>query len=179
MNQDTRRRRYRRHPVAVAERVGRFRAGSGTPTGELVAVQAAWSEIVGPEVAAKSTVTRRSRAGVVTVACADAMWTQDLHSRADVLAEQLAHALPDAGITGVRFVTADHAIPATEPGPRAPTVRPTDAELAAAAAAVGDVSDPELRDLLTRAAAGQMAVARTRTKSLQNALNEGRADRDG
>jgi hypothetical protein len=174
-----RRRRYRRHPVAVADRVGRFRGGSGAPTGELAAVQAAWSEIVGPQVAAKSTVTRRSRAGIVTVACADAMWTQDLHSRADVLADQLTRALPHAGITGVRFVTADHAIPGAEPRPHPPTVKPTDAELAAAAAAVGDVSDPELRDLLTRAAAGQMAVARLRTKSLQNAANRGRVDRDG
>jgi hypothetical protein len=172
-----RRRRYRREPVAISDRVGRFRRGPSAPAGDLAALQAAWLQVVGPEIAARTTVTRRSRAGVVTVACADSLWAHDLHSRVDVLADQLAETAPGVAITGVRFVTADRAVPETQPQERARAVRPTDEELAAAAASVGEVSDPDLRELLTRAAAGQMALTRLSRKSLQNAANEGRADR--
>jgi len=57
--------------------------------------------------------------------------------------------------------------------------RPTPGERASAQAAVEGVSDPELRALLARAAAGTMAVARQRAKSLQRGKKTGRADRSG
>jgi hypothetical protein len=97
---------------------------------------------------------------VVSVACASALWAQELHANRDVLTERFVRAVPAVEITGVRFVVGDHVMP-TDPVPRVrrgPT--PTPQERAAAKALMREVSDPEIRDLLERAAAGQQAVAR-------------------
>lgn len=172
-----RRRRYRREPVAVGDRLGRYRAGSASPGSELAHLQAAWQEVVGRPAAGSSIVVRRSRAGVVSVACASAGWAQELDLRRDQLRDRLARAVPGTPITGVRFVVGDHVIPPPDAPAEQPRVRPTADEIAAAKSAVGDVSDPALRDLLERAAAGQMAVARAKRKSLQRGKKGGRAGR--
>lgn len=174
-----RRRRYRREPVAVGDRLAKYRGGTGAPGSELGRLQAAWRELVGRQAAANSIVVRRSRAGVVSVACATAGWAQELDVRRDLLRDRLARAVPDTAVTGVRFVVGDHVMPAPQTPRARPRIRPSAAEIETAKAAVGDVSDPVLRDLLERAAAGQMAVARSKRKSLQrgnNARRVGRGD---
>ena len=173
-----RRRRYRRDPVPVEARLGRYRAAAGGTGGPVAALRTAWAEVAGAQAAANSIVVRQSRAGVVNVACANAAWAQELDARREVLADRLRAALPDIPVTGVRFVVGDHVMPAAAATARpARAVRPTPAELAAAEAALADVTDPELRELLTRAAAGQAAVARQKTKSLQRGNNKGRVGR--
>ena len=172
-----RRRRYRREPVAVGDRLGKYRAGTAASGSELARLQAAWHEVVGRQAAGNSIVVRRSRAGLVSVACATAGWAQELDLRRDQLRDRLARAVPDTPVTGVRFVVGDHVIPTPEVPAGRPRVRPTAEEIEAAKSAVGDVSDPALRDLLERAAAGQMAVARSKRKSLQRGKNGGRVGR--
>ena len=177
-----RRRRFRRDPVPVEARLGRYRgAAKGAAAGPLPALRTAWTQAAGAQGAANSVIVRHSRAGVVTVACASGAWAQELDARRDVLADRLRRAVPDVPVTGLRFVVGDHAIPAAPGAPARtrPPVRPSDDEIARAAEALRDVTDPELRDLLTRAAAGQAALARSKTKSLQRGKNTGRADRGG
>ena len=177
MSGSTRRRRYRREPVAVGDRLGRYRPGSAAPGSELARLQAAWQEVAGRQAAANSVVVRRSRAGVVNVACASAGWAQELDARRELLRDRLAREVPDTSVTAIRFVVGDHVIPAPPPGRARPAVRPSAEEVEAARAAVADVSDPALRDLLERAAAGQMAMARAKRKSLQRGKNIGRVGR--
>lgn len=125
----------------------------------LASVRAAWPEATGPGTVNHAYPIRRSRAGVVTVACADAVWAQELDMRADELMDRLAALLGDAdAVGGLRFVVADHAIPSADPGPppRPAPPPPDAAAVARAEAATRDIEDPVLRDLVTRAAARSM-----------------------
>lgn len=170
-----RRRRFRRDPVAIGERLSRYRGGQDAPAGsELASLQAAWNEIGGPQAAAHSVVVRRSRAGVVTVACASGIWAQELDARRDLLAAQLMRAVPNVEVSGIRFVVGDHVIPARQAS--RPRVAPTPSadERATAERLMGDVSDPELRERLVRAAAGQMAIARAAANAAAKGRRQGK-----
>lgn len=125
----------------------------------LSGVRTAWAEAAGPGTVNHAYPTRRSRAGVVTISCADAVWAHELNMRQDELMERLAGVLGGADVvSGLRFVVADHAIPRPAPvrEPRPPRPPPDEATMKRAAAAAAMISDPELRDLLTRAAARSM-----------------------
>jgi hypothetical protein len=153
----TLRRRRRRDPVGVDSLLGRAtRALAKGNDSVLAAVRAAWPDATGPGTVNHAYPIRRSRAGVVTVACADAVWAQELDMRTDELMERMAALLdnPDA-VAGLRFVVADHAIPTPEeaPAPRVPLPPPDPAAVARARDATRAIEDPELRDLVTRAAA--------------------------
>jgi hypothetical protein len=159
------RRRFRRDPIAIGERLSRYRGGVGSPAGsELALLQTAWKDVAGPQAAANSVVVRQSRAGVVSVACASAVWAQELDARRDVLTDRLKRAVPQVRVTGVRFVVGDHVIPAADPTRTRPAPTPTAQERAQAESLFGEVTDPELRERLVRAAAGQMATARSSRK---------------
>lgn len=161
-----RRRRFRRDPVAIGERLARYRGGADAPAGsELGVLQAAWKDVAGPQAAANSVVVRQSRPGVVSIACAGAVWAQELDANRDVLMERLVRAAPGVRVTGVRFVVGDHVIPAAESSGARPAPTPTATERAQAEALFGDVTDPELRERLVRAASGQLAVSRTGRKN--------------
>lgn len=159
------RRRFRRDPVAIGERLARYRGGADAPAGsELGVLQAAWKYIAGPQAAANSVVVRQSRPGVVSIACASAAWAQELDARRDVLTDRLVRAAPGVRVTGVRFVVGDHVIPAAESSGTRPSPTPSAKERAQAESLFGDVTDPELRERLVRAAAGQLAVTRLARK---------------
>jgi hypothetical protein len=106
-------------------------------------------------VAAKARPVRRSNAGLVTVACADAIWAQTLSSQTDDLLDRLRAAAGNAAVSGLRFVPDEHALrrlaEAAAPPPAPPPVSPEKA--AAAEQLAQGVSDPVLRDLVARAAA--------------------------
>jgi hypothetical protein len=151
------RRRRRRDPVGVDALLRRAtRALARGNDSVLAAVRAAWPEATGPGTVNHAYPIRRSRAGVVTVGCADAVWAQELDMRTDELMQRLATIIgdPDA-VAGLRFVVADHAIPAPQqpPAARVPLPPPGPGALARARAATEAIEDPELRDLVTRAAA--------------------------
>ena len=160
-----RRRRFRRDPVMIGERLARYRGGLDSPAGsELAVLQAAWTDIAGPQAAANSVVVRRSRAGVVSVACASGIWAQELDARRDLLTDQLVRAAPHLEVTGLRFVVGDHVIPASQTTRARPVPAPTAQERAQAEKLFDAVTDADLRERLVRAAAGQLAIARTKRK---------------
>lgn len=159
------RRRWRRELTEITPDLRRFKR-TGSQGTDAAALQELWAQMVGPQAAANSVVVRRSRAGVVNIACSSAAWAQELDSRRERWTEQF-RAQSDVVVSGLRFVVGDHVMPAPERKAPEPIV-PTAAELAAAEAHTPQITDPTLRDLLIRAQAGQMALARER-KHLQKA----------
>jgi Dna[CI] antecedent, DciA len=163
-----RRRRRRREPAAAADVLARFRrrAGGGAAGvgAETAAAALAWPDVVGRAAADHSVPVRRSRAGVLTVACSSASWAQELTARRADLAARLAQRCPESGVTALRFAVADHVVP---PAPVAPAPAPARAapgpeEMARGAAAAAGVREPALRDLVARAAAASAARRRPR-----------------
>ena len=153
-------RRRRRDPVGIGDLLGRAtRAFTRPGDSVLTSVRAAWPDATGPGTVNHAYPIRRSRAGVVTVACADAVWAHELGMREDEISARLATALgdPDA-VAGLRFVVADHAIPrADEQAPaRPPLPDPGPDALRRAGEATAHIEDPELRAVITRMAARAM-----------------------
>ena len=128
------RRRHRREPLTAASAVARFRrrASGGGLGAETGAAAAAWADVVGAAAAAHSVPVRRTRAGVLTVACSSASWAQELTMRRDELRERLLARAPDTGVTALRFSVADHVMagPPEAPPPPRPAPRPTRADAA-------------------------------------------------
>ena len=159
------RRRRRRPDLAPAsDQLTRWQkkatGRSGAPSPELAAAREGWARAGGEALAAQSIPLRRSRAGVLTVACASASWAQELQARSDELLRLLADAAPEAAVKGLRFVVSDEALPDSPPPPPPPPRPPSAADRAAAREAVGEVGDPRLRELLERAAAAALNRAR-------------------
>jgi hypothetical protein len=162
MAEHPRRHRHRKDPVAAADVLKRYRrkaGGAGAPGGAAGAAAVAWPSVVGEAAARQSVPVRCTRAGVLTIACADAAWAHELSARRDELTARIQAALPDAGIAGLRFAVADHALPSVADGPPPPAApaRPTAAQAAEGEAAAQGVEDPVLRDLVRRAAAASAA----------------------
>jgi predicted nucleic acid-binding Zn ribbon protein len=159
------RRRRRREPVAAGDVLARFRrrAGGSRAGAEAAAAALAWPDVVGRTAADHSVPVRRSRAGVLTVACSSAPWAHELSARRAELAARLAERCPEAGVTSLRFAVADHVVVAPPPPPerRPRPVHPSPADRDAGAAAARDVAEPALRALVARAAAA--AAARRRS----------------
>jgi predicted nucleic acid-binding Zn ribbon protein len=150
------RRRARRNPIRVADRLDRLvsRRGAGADTG-IGRLRDAWAGVVGAEVARVSHPQRRSRAGVLTVACADATWAQELSARHDELVERLRRDVAEVTVTRLRFAVSTGAAPPSVDAPeKQRTLRtPSPADRARAKALVASVDDPRLREVLSRAAA--------------------------
>lgn len=133
----------------------RFRPrGAGGDGRAAAAIAEAWRDVVGPAVADHTAPLRRSRAGVLTVACSSAAWAQELTMRRGELLRLLGQRAPDAGVTGLRFAIADHVPQGPPPPAPPPPPRPPDATARARGAeAAAGVEDPRLRRLVARAAA--------------------------
>ncbi len=150
-----RRHRRRREPAPAAGLLPRIPAAPGG-TGHVDLV-AAWRQLGARAVAAIP--IRMSRNGVVTIACSDAMRAQQIQADADDLREELSR-LAGISITRLDTVIADHAVQLPEF--EAPPARPVSEQVRDAAAQVAEgmtagIEDPELRDVLARAAAGAIA----------------------
>jgi predicted nucleic acid-binding Zn ribbon protein len=147
----------------------RFRRRAGRPgaaAARVGAAAAAWPKVVGAPVAAHSVPVRRSRAGMLTVACSSAAWAQELTARREELVRRLAERCPEAEVTGLRFAVADQAFaegPAPEAAPAAPPT-PTALQRAEGERAAAGVDDPALRALVARAAAASAARERHPSK---------------
>ncbi len=120
----------------------------------------AW-ERAAPQFADASAPIRASRAGVVTIACADASVAQEVAARSDRLAEALER---EAGVPvrGLRAVIADHALPGKGPAPKTPPPPPGEAAKAAAAGLAANVEDDQVRAAIERAAAAALQRRWTR-----------------
>jgi len=150
-----RRHRRRREPARAAGLLPRIPAA---PTGAgQVDLVAAWHQLGAR--AAGAIPIRMSRNSVVTIACSDAMRAQQIQADADVLREELSR-LAGISVTRLDTVVADHAV--QMPEFEAPSAGPVPAQVRDAAAQVAEgmtagIEDPELRDVLARAAAGAIA----------------------
>jgi hypothetical protein len=143
--------------VGVGDLLGRAtRKFTRSGDSVLASVRAVWPDATGPGTVNHAYPIRRSRAGVVTVACADAVWAQELDARSEQIEALLADLLDDpSAVAGLRFVVADHALPPPMPVPAPPRALPPPdpAAVRRAQDATRDIEDPALRDLVTRAAA--------------------------
>ena len=94
-------RRRAPRPAAGAFQAALQRAAPKTP---LAAVQAAWANAVGEQLAAVATPVSE-RAGTLTIECADAVWTQELDLMQESLLERLRTQLGDKAPQALRFRT--------------------------------------------------------------------------
>lgn len=165
-----RRHRHRRDPMAAGTMLRRYtaggpgRGGRGGPAGGIGGLAQVWPAVVGDAAAAHSVPIRRSRAGMVTVACSSAAWAQELTARRQELAERLRAQAPEETVSGLRFVVGDHVMVVApsvpEPPPPPPPPRPGPAERAAGERAAEGIGDETIRRLVERAAAVAAAKAR-------------------
>jgi hypothetical protein len=152
------------------ERIGRevereLGRGGSRDAIPLAALTSAWPEVVGDAVARHAWPLRIARDGTLHVATASATWAQELGFLSDEILERLRAQLgPDAPSKvkcavgpipeGARF---DEASP--EPVPAAEDMPSEVRSEAAAAASV--ISDPELREVVARAARASLLRARS------------------
>lgn len=153
----------------------RYRGSGGpspsSPSNAVGALARAWPAVVGEMAAGQSVPVRRSRAGVVSVACSSAAWAQELNARRDELAERLRQEAPGVSVDRLRFTVADHVMvvaPSVAEQPAAPAPpRPGAAERAAGERAAEGIGDDDIRRLVERAA----AVAATRRRQDKSPAN--------
>jgi len=114
-----------------------------------------WIAVVGADAARHSTPLRRTRAGVVTVACVDGMWAQELDYRHDELLVAVQREAPGVRVSRLRFAVSASAVhaPPREEEPARPVTPPGKSAKSAARQLTKGVGDTRLRDLLERAAA--------------------------
>lgn len=92
-------RRRAPRPAAGAFKAALDRVAPKTP---LAAVQAAWSEAVGEQLAAVA-VPVSERDGTVTIECANAVWAQELDLMQKALLERLREAVGERAPRDLRF----------------------------------------------------------------------------
>jgi predicted nucleic acid-binding Zn ribbon protein len=92
-------RRRAPRPAAGAFQAALQKVAPQTP---LAAVQAAWANVVGEQLAAQATPVSE-RAGTVTVECADAVWAQELDLMQETLLERLREQLGEQAPEALRF----------------------------------------------------------------------------
>ena len=131
----------------------------------LAAITAAWPVAVGAAVARQAWPLRLGRDGTLHVAVASSTWAHELDLLQDAILDGLRARLADATPPAVRFAVGPIPEPptsiedaATENDP--PIAVPPEIESAAAAAA-SEIDDPELRELVARAARASLVKARS------------------
>ena len=131
----------------------------------LAAITAAWPAAVGAAVARQAWPLRLGRDGTLHVAVASSTWAHELDLLQDAILDGLRARLADATPPAVRFAVGPIPEPptsiedaATENDP--PISVPPEVESAAAAAA-SEIDDPELRELVARAARASLVKARS------------------
>ena len=99
-------RRRAPRPLGIAAHAAAARAAPAT---RLARVQGCWPAVAGPVVAGEAEPSTE-RDGVLTIACASAVWAQELDLLSADLLERLNAALAgspgEAPLTGLRFVAA-------------------------------------------------------------------------
>jgi Dna[CI] antecedent, DciA len=131
----------------------------------LAAITAAWPAAVGEAVARQAWPLRLGRDGTLHVAVASSTWAHELDLLQDAILDGLRVRLGDVTPPAVRFAVGPIPEPpraiedaATENDP--PIAVPLEIESEAAAAA-SEIDDPELRELVARAARASLVRARS------------------
>jgi len=146
---------------SVEHELGR-RGGEGLALSEITAV---WPEAVGEAVSRQAWPLRVSRDGTLHVATSSSTWAFELDRLAPEIEERLASLAGAAAPKKLSFRVG----PVPEPGgqPEAERARqaepqqPTPEATAEAAALTAEIDDPELRELVARAARASLSRARS------------------
>jgi hypothetical protein len=132
----------------------------------LADVTTAWPDVVGAAIARNAWPLRIARDGTLYVATSSATWSNELALLGEELLVRLRGQLGDASPTKLRFAVGP--VPEPPDPSEAPSaahaeapLEATDAERAEAAAAASAIDDPELRELVTRAARASLVRARS------------------
>ena len=148
------------------ERIGKqvereLSQGGGGHVLALTEITSAWPQAVGDAVARQAWPLRIGRDGTLHVATTSATWAFELDRLAEEIAGRLAAVVGAGAPSKLRFRVG----PVPEPGAGEPEPesaldgpRETSAEAAAVASAI---DDPELRELVARAASASLARARS------------------
>jgi predicted nucleic acid-binding Zn ribbon protein len=145
-------------PQSIADEVRRELSRYG-PAAGMAELVSAWPELVGEEVARNSWPARIARDGTLHVHTSSSAWAFELSQLAPTILERLREALPEISPPALRFAVGH--LPELDPptaeraGPEVP--RPGPRERAAAAELTASLTDPELRELVARAAAASLA----------------------
>lgn len=152
------------------ERIGREverelgRRGDGE-TAAISRIVTAWPQAVGEAVARNAWPLRVGRDGTLHVATTSSTWAFELDRLALEITERLSALLGDEAPAGLRFRPGPVPEPDRPPAARGDVPRPaptTSPEVAAEAAeAASAIADPELRELVERAARASLAAARS------------------
>jgi len=136
----------------IKRELGRFGPAAGMA--ELVA---AWPSAVGEGIARNAWPARFQRDGVLIAHAVDAVWSFELTQRADEIAGRLGTLVP----RGLKFVPGPLPEPPAEvsQGDRTAVRAATLAEAQRAAEWAAALEDPELRELVARAARASLARA--------------------
>jgi hypothetical protein len=150
----------------IGDEIGRELARTGSRDAiPLAAVTKAWPEAVGETVARRAWPLRLGRDGTLHVATASATWANELTLLRDEVLSALRVRLGDATPSALRFA----ARPIPEPAPPGdrqvkaaakPLEVPPEVEREAAAA-TAEIEDPDLRELVARAARASLTNARS------------------
>jgi hypothetical protein len=152
------------------ERIGRevereLGRGGSRDAIPLAALTAAWPEVVGAAVARHAWPLRIARDGTLHVATASATWAQELGFLSDEILERLRMQLGPDAPSKVRCAVGPIPeptrvdVPLPEPLPEAEEM-PSEVRSEAAAVASA-ISDPELREVVARAARASLLRARS------------------
>ncbi len=147
----------------IDKEVHRTLAASGGGTGlALAEITAAWPAAVGDAVARQAWPQRVARDGTLHVATSSATWAFELDRLAPEIGERLSGALGPAAPPKLRFKvgpipeppsTADEV--SADPVPASPEV------VSKADSLTSEIQDPDLRELVARAARASLARARS------------------
>jgi hypothetical protein len=147
---------------SVGKELARSGGGAGATLGEITAV---WPEAVGDPVARQAWPLRVSRDGTLHIATSSSTWAFELDRLSPEIQERLRALLGPAAPPKLRFRVG----PIPEPGgadselAKAARDLPeaTPETLAEAASIAARIEDPELRELVAKAALGSIARARS------------------
>ena len=150
----------------IGDEIARELARSGSRDAlPLAALTAAWPEVVGDTVARRAWPLRIGRDGTLHVATASATWAHELDLLGDEVLRQLVDRLGDDAPSKLRFAVGPLPEPPApsdvpEPRPLSPAEVPPETA-AEATAAAASIDDPELRELVARAARASLLKARS------------------
>jgi len=150
----------------IGSEVERALAHSGSRDAlPLTAITSVWPTAVGETVARQAWPLRIGRDGTLHIATTSATWAFELDRLSAEILDRLAARLADRAPQKLKFGIG----PVPEPGPLAEgapaasrkTPTPTREEAALADAAAAAIDDPDLRELVSRAARASLARARS------------------
>ena len=150
----------------IGEEVSRELARSGSRDAiPLAKITAAWPDAVGATVARRAWPLRIARDGTLHVATASATWSEELALLSDEILAQLQGLLSDEAPSKLRFAVGPIPEPAMAAEAGAALVREeleVSPEIESEArSAASSIDDPELRELVARAARASLVKARS------------------